>query len=158
MANGKKGRVIGVVKDFDFNSLDNPMEPLVIDVNPPRFGQFAISVEGNHVARTIGFIKSVCDRIFPERVFEYSFLDKNIDGVYKDKESLSTMIEYFALIAIVLACSGLFTLAFFLAIKRDREIGIRKVLGANILSIVFLLTRDFLKIILIATLIASPIA
>jgi putative ABC transport system permease protein len=156
-ADGKKGTIIGVVKDFDFNSLTNPMEPLVMDVNPPRFTDFAISIQADHVSETIGHVKQVWDKIFPERVFEYSFLDKDIDAQYKDRENFSQMIEYFAISAILLSCSGLFSLAFFLAVKRSREIGIRKVLGADISAIVFLLSKDFIKMVLLASLIASPI-
>jgi len=157
-ANGKKGYIIGVVKDFDFNSLNNPMEPLVIDVNAPRFTQFAISIQPDNVNETIAHIKQEWDKMFPERVFEYSFLDKNIDNQYRDKENFSRMIEYFALAAILLSCSGLFSLAFFLAIKRTKEIGIRKVLGANISTIMLLLSLDFIKLVFISAVIASPIA
>jgi len=157
-ADGKKGNIVGVVKDFDFNSLNDPMEPLVMDVNPPRFTEFAISIAPDHVNQTIAYVKQIWEKIFPERVFEYSFLDKDIDKQYKDKENFSHMIEYFALAAILLSCSGLFSLAFFLAVKRTREIGIRKVLGADILSITLLLSRDFIKMVLLSALIASPIA
>ena len=158
MADGKKGQIIGVVKDFDFNALTNPMEPLVIDVNPPRFTEFAISIRADHANETIQHVKQVWDKTFPERVFEYSFLDKDIDTQYKDRESFSRMIGYFAIVAVVLSCSGLFSLAFFLAVKRSREIGIRKVLGADISSIVMLLSADFMKMVLLASLIASPVA
>jgi putative ABC transport system permease protein len=154
----KKGEIIGVIKDFDFNSLNNPMEPLVIDVNPPRFTEFAISVEPDHINETIAHVKQTWDKIFPERGFEYSFLDKDIDNQYKDKENFSHMIEYFALAAILLSCSGLFSLAFFLAVKRTREIGIRKVLGADISTIVMLLSFDFIKMVLLSAIIASPVA
>jgi putative ABC transport system permease protein len=158
LTDGKKGQIIGVVKDFDFNSLSNPMESLVMDVNPPRFTEFAISIQPDHVSETIERIKRTWDKIFPERVFEYSFLDKDIDAQYKDKENFSRMIEYFAMAAIILSCSGLFSLAFFLAVKRSKEIGIRKVLGADIPRIVWLLSVDFIKLVLIASLIASPVA
>ncbi len=157
-SDGKKGHIIGVVKDFDFNSLSNPMEPLVMDVNAPRFTEFAISIAPDHVNGTIRRIKQEWDKIFPERVFEYSFLDKDIDNQYKDKENFSRMIGYFAFAAILLSCSGLFSLAFFLALKRTREIGIRKVLGADISTIMMLLSIDFIKMVLISALIASPIA
>ena len=73
MSDGKKGQIIGVIKDFDFNSLNNPMQPLVIDVNPPRFTTFAINIQGDHINETIHHIKQVWDKIYPERVFEYSF-------------------------------------------------------------------------------------
>jgi putative ABC transport system permease protein len=157
-ATGKKGHIIGVIKDFDFNSLNNPMEPLVIDVNPPRFTEFAISIQPDHVNETIARVKQTWDKIFPERVFEYSFLDKDIDDQYKDKANFSRMIACFSLVAILLSCSGLFSLAFFMAIKRTREIGIRKVLGANISSIVIMLSADFVKIVLLSAIIATPFA
>ena len=157
-ANGKKGYIIGVVKDFDFNSLSNPMEPLVMDVNVPRFTEFAISIQPDHINQTIQKIKQTWDKIFPQRVFEYSFLDKDIDSQYKDKESFSHLISCFALAAILLSCSGLFSLAFFLAVKRTKEIGIRKVLGADVSSIMLLLSTDFLKMVLLSAVIASPLA
>jgi putative ABC transport system permease protein len=158
IADGKKGQIIGVVKDFDFNSLNNPMEPLVMDINVPRFTEFAINIQADHVNETIAYVNKTWDKLFPERVFEYSFLDKNIDAQYKDKENFSRMIEYFAMVAILLSCSGLFSLSLFMAVKRAREIGIRKVLGANISRIMLLLTGGFIKIVLLASLIASPIA
>ncbi len=158
LSDGKKGRIIGVIKDFDFNALNNPMEPLVMDVNPPRFTEFAISIHPDNVPGTILVIKKTWEKIFPERVFEYSFLENDINAIYKDKENFSKMTEWFAGIAILLSCSGLFGLALFIALKRAREIGIRKVLGAGVTRIVVLLSTDFIKIILIASAIASPIA
>jgi len=158
VADGKKGQIIGVVKDFDFNSLSNPMEPLVIDVNAPRFTEFAISIQPDHIDATIAHVKQTWDQLFPERVFEYSFLDKDIDNQYRDKENFSRMIGYFAVAAILLSCSGLFSLAFFLAVKRTKEIGIRKVLGADISTIMVLLSADFIKMVLLSALIASPVA
>ena len=154
---GKKGQIIGVVKDFNFNPLDQPMQPLIIDVGVPRFTQFAVSIQSDHIPQTIAFIKQKWDEIFPERVFEYSFLDKDINAQYRDKENLSKMIGYFAMIAVLLSCTGLFSLTSFLTLQRTREIGIRKVLGASVLNIIGLLSRDFLFLVLLAFLIASPI-
>ena len=156
LTDGKKGQVIGVVKDFNFNSLNTPMEPLVIDVNPPRFTEFAISMGTDHLQETIEHTRKAWEKIFPERVFEYSFLDKDIDAQYKDKENFGRMTGWFAGIAILLSCSGLFSLALFMAVKKAREIGIRKVLGAGIPGIVTLLSLDFVKIILLASAIAVP--
>jgi putative ABC transport system permease protein len=158
LSDGKKGRIIGVIKDFDFNALNNPMEPLVMDVNPPRFTEFAISIHPENVPETIEVIKKTWEKIFPERVFEYSFLENDINAIYKDKENFSKMTEWFAAIAILLSCSGLFGLALFMALKRAREIGIRKVLGAGVMRIVVLMSADFVKIILIASAIACPLA
>jgi putative ABC transport system permease protein len=158
LSDGKKGLVIGVVKDFDFNALNNPMESLVMDVNPPRFTEFAISIHPDHIPETIEEVKKTWEKIFPERVFEYSFLENDINTLYKDKENFSRMTGWFAGIAILLSCSGLFGLALFIAAKRSREIGIRKILGAGAMGIVILLSADFVKIVLLATLIAFPVA
>jgi putative ABC transport system permease protein len=157
-SNGKKGQVIGVVRNFDFNSLDQPMEPMIMDVNAPRFSQFAISVRPGHMNETIGMIRKTWAAIFPDRVFEYNFLDKQIDNLYKDKENLSRIIGYFSVIAIFLSCSGLFGLASFLSVQRRREIAIRKTLGATPSNVLFLLSRDFVRIVFIAFIIAAPVA
>jgi putative ABC transport system permease protein len=155
---GKKGLVIGVIRDYHFNTLDQPMQPLVLDVSASRFTSFAINIQADHVPSTIAFINEKWNAFFPERVFEYSFLDKDIDSLYKDKEHLSRIMEYFALIAILLCCTGLFSLASFLFLQRTREIGIRKVLGAGVPAILLLLSRDFLKLVLIAFLISFPVS
>ena len=157
LSDGKKGQIIGVVKDFNFNALNNPMEPLVMDVNAPRFTEFAIRLSADHTQETIAFIKKTWEKLFPERVFEYSFLDKDIDALYKDKENFGRITGWFAAAAILLSCSGLFSLTLFMAVKRAREIGIRKVLGAGVLRILGLLSLDFLKIVLLASLIAVPL-
>ncbi len=155
---GKKGQVIGVVRDFNFNTLDQPLQPLIIDVEVARFTQFAISIQPDHIPETIGYIKQKWNEIFPERVFEYSFLDKDIDALYNDRENLGKMIGYFAVVAILLSSMGLFNLTSFLSIRRTKEIGIRKVLGATVPGIITLLSRDFLLLVLLAFVIASPIA
>ncbi|HVS92576.1 MAG TPA: ABC transporter permease [Mucilaginibacter sp.] len=158
LADGKKGQIIGVVKDFNFNSLNDPTEPLVIDVNPPRFTQLAIRIQPDHMNETIAYVKKTWDKLFPDRQFGYSFLDKDIDAQYNDKERFSQVIEYFAAAAILLSCSGLFSLAFIIALKRNKEISIRKVLGATTPSITLMLSADFLKMVVISSLIASPVA
>jgi len=156
--NGKKGHVIGVVRDFIFNPLDQPMEPLIVDVNVARFNQFAISIQADHIPETISFIRQQWNEIFPERVFEYGFLDKDIQTQYQSQENLGKMTGYFTVIAILLSCMGLFSLTSFLTTQRSGEIGIRKVLGAGISDILVLLIKDFLVLGLIACLIASPIS
>jgi putative ABC transport system permease protein len=155
---GKKGQVIGVIKDFDFNTLDQPMQPLIMDVNAPRFTQFAINIQADHLPATIEYIRQTWNKMFPERVFEYSFLDNDIDKLYHDKENLGSIIEYFALAAILLSCCGLYCLASFLSVQRTKEIGIRKVLGATVAGIFTLLSSDFLKLVFIAVVIATPAA
>jgi putative ABC transport system permease protein len=155
---GKKGQVIGVIKDFNFGRLDRPQQPLILDVNVPRFTTFAIRIRPDHVPQTIAAIRQSWDHYFPERIFDYSFLDENINALYKAQENLSRLVRYFALVAIFISCSGLFALVAFMAAQRMREIGIRKVLGASVASLVFLLFRDFLRLVLLALLISIPLA
>ena len=156
--NGKKGHVIGVIKDYNFGRLDRPQQPLVMDVNVPRFTEFAIRIRQTGVPQTLQLIRQLWDRYFPERIFEYSFLDENIDSMYKAQENLSRLVRYFALIAISISCIGLFSLASYMATQRTREIGIRKVLGAGIASLVVLLFRDFLRLVIVALVISTPLA
>jgi len=155
---GKKGHVIGVIKDFNFGRLDRPQEPLILDVNVPRFTTFAIRVRPDRVPATLDAIRRLWDHYFPERVFEYSFLDENINALYKAQENLSKLVGGFAFIAIFICCIGLFSLASFMAVQRTREMGIRKVLGATVANITGLLFRDFFRLLVIALLIAIPLA
>ena len=155
---GKKGHVIGVVKDFNFGKLDRAQQPMIMDVNVPRFTEFAVRIRPEGVPATIAAIRGLWDRYFPERVFDYNFLDENIDALYNAQENLSLLVRYFALIAIILSCTGLFGLASFVAMQRTREIGIRKVLGASLGGLVVLLYRDFLRLVVLALLIAAPLA
>jgi putative ABC transport system permease protein len=155
---GKKGHIIGVIRDYNFNRLDKPLEPLVMDVSVPRFNLFAVRVSPDHVPATLSTIRRLWEHYFPERVFDYSFLDSTIDSLYKAQENLSKLVRYFALIAIFISCTGLFSLAAFMATQRTREIGIRKVLGASVISLVVLLFRDFLRLVVLALCISTPLA
>jgi putative ABC transport system permease protein len=155
---GKKGHIIGVVKDFNFDKLDKPMAPMVMDLNVPRFNLFAIRMSPDHVPATIQAIQRVWDKYFPERIFEYNFLDENINTLYKAQENLSKLVGYFAVIAIFLSCIGLLGLSSFMAVQRMKEISIRKVLGATVPGLILLLFRDFLRLVVVALLIASPVA
>ena len=156
--NGKKGRVIGVIRDFNFGRLDRPQQPMIMDVNVPRFTEFAVRIRPDRVPATIAGIQRLWERYFPERIFEYSFLDANINALYNAQENLSLMVRYFALIAIFISCTGLFGLASFVAMQRTREIGIRKVLGATVTGLIALLYRDFLRLVIIALLVSAPLA
>jgi putative ABC transport system permease protein len=155
---GKKGHVIGVIKDFNFTKLDQPLKPMIMDVNVPRFNTFAIRVSPDHIPATLSTIQRLWDHYFPDRIFEYNFLDDTINALYKSQESLSKLVGYFAFISIFISCIGLFSLASFMAMQRKREIGIRKVLGATIASLILLLFRDFFRLVVVALLIASPLA
>jgi putative ABC transport system permease protein len=147
-----------VIKDYNFNRLDKPLEPLVMDVNVPRFNLFAVRVSPERVPATLSTIRRHWEHYFPDRVFDYSFLDEKINSLYTAQENLSRLVRYFALIAIFISCTGLFSLAAFMATQRTREIGIRKVLGASVMSLIALLFRDFLKLVVLALFISTPLA
>jgi putative ABC transport system permease protein len=156
--NGKKGYVIGVVRDFNFAKLDQPLQPMIMDVNVPRFTTFAVRIGSTGVPATLHYIRSAWDKHFPDLVFEYSFLDEDIDALYKAQASLSRLVGYFAALAIFISGIGIFSLASFIAARRTKEIGIRRVLGAGTGNIVLLLLRDFQRLVLLALALASPLA
>lgn len=156
--NGKKGQIIGVIKDFHYNKLDQPLEPLIMDVSAARFTSFAINVQSSNMAATLELIESKWNEFFPQRVFEYSFLEEDIDNLYRSERNLGKMISSFAAVAVFLACLGLFSLVSFMVAQRTREIGIRKVLGASVQSMVALLSKEFMLLILVALVIGGPLA
>ncbi|HTJ11921.1 MAG TPA: ABC transporter permease [Dinghuibacter sp.] len=155
---GKRGFVIGVVRDFNFAKLDQPMQPLILDVNVPRFTTFAVRIDAAGVPATLQWLHQTWDRHFSDLVFDYSFLNEDIDALYKAQENLGRLVGFFAALAIFLSAIGVFSLASFIAIRRTREIGIRRVLGARVPDIVALLLADFQRLVLLALLLASPLA
>ncbi|CCH51941.1 Macrolide export ATP-binding/permease protein macB [Fibrisoma limi BUZ 3] len=155
---GKKGLIIGVVKDFHFDPLEQPLEPLIIDIDVPRFTVFAVNVLPDRMPETIAHLRKQWESFFPERPFEYAFLDETLDNLYRTQEQQGQLLGLFAGLAIFISCLGLFGLVAYSTVQRTKEIGVRKVLGASVASIVTLLSTDFLKLVVIAILIASPVA
>ncbi|QHT71265.1 FtsX-like permease family protein [Rhodocytophaga rosea] len=155
---GKKGKVIGVVKDFHYQSLQAPIEAFVFDVNPPVFNTFSIKVQSDHIPQTIEFLEKKWNEFFPERAFSYAFLDETINEAYNADQRLGKIIGYFAFLAIFISGLGLFGLASFTTAQRTKEIGIRKVLGASIPQIVGLLYKDFALLVGISFVVAIPLA
>ncbi len=154
---GQQATVVGVVKDFQFQSLHRPVEPLVLAPFP--FYRFlAIKLRPQRVPETLASIEEVWSQFAPERPFEYSFLDETIDEQYKAEAGLGRIFGYFSGLAVLIACLGLFGLASFTAERRTKEIGLRKVLGASTEKIVVLVSMDFIKLVVIAFLVAAPVA
>jgi len=154
----KSGTIIGVVKDFHFRSLHEKIDPLVLVIAPGWFTDVYIRMKPENVPETLGFIEKTVKIFAPEFPFEYSFLDEDIDSLYKAEQQIGNLVRYGTFLAIFIACLGLFGLASFMAEKRTKEIGIRKVLGASVSGIVLLLTKEFTKWVILANLIAWPIA
>jgi len=156
--NEKEGTVIGVVKDFHAESLFTPIDALVMDIDNRALNVFSIKMRPDNINKTIASVHKEWDAWFPERNFQYEFLDKGLNDQYQKEEKLGTTIGYFAGLAVFVSCLGLLGLIALIARQRNKEIGIRKVLGASAGGIVALLSKDFILLIAISILISSPLA
>lgn len=151
------GRVVGVIKDYHFSSLHNKIEPLVWIYNPNTPQRLVVSMNGENINQTIDFVSTQWREIDPNHPLEFFFLDAFFDQLYRREERMMTIFGYFSLITIVIACMGLFGVSSFITQQRTREIGIRKILGAETGQLVFLLSRDFGVLVLVAMVIASAV-
>jgi putative ABC transport system permease protein len=153
-------RVIGVVKDFNYVSLKEPIGPFFLDMVPFQFFKrfMAVRIKGEDVPNTISHMENHWQQTAAAFPFEYFFLDENLNQLYKAESNLGKLIGYFSILAIFIACLGMFALASYTAEQKTKEIGIRKVLGASTPGIVSLLSKEFLKLVLFANLIAWPLA
>lgn len=158
---GVKGKVIGVVNDFHFESLHQNIIPLLMRMpsfQNNNYGRLSIKISGNNINSTINTIRGAWRKLQPETPFEYTFLDERFQKLYNSEQQQGNLFTIFSFIAIFIACLGLFGLSAFTITQRVKEIGVRKVLGASIPQIVTELSKDFLKLVLIASVIALPIA
>ncbi|MBT6835426.1 MAG: ABC transporter permease, partial [Bacteroidetes bacterium] len=155
---GGKAKVVGIVKDFNYKSLHNRIEPLTI-IYLPRQGQYAnLKIAGNNFSETLGKIDNVWNELAPGFPFSYYFLDQSFEKLYKKDEQMAKAVSLFSLIAIAIAVLGILGLSMFLAESRTKQIGVRKVNGARISEILIMLNKDFVKWVAIAFVVASPIA
>jgi putative ABC transport system permease protein len=154
----KPGTIVGVVKDFHAKSLYKVIEPTYISTFRTAYQYTGIRIDLKNQAAALAQIKKVWQSVFPDNVFEYHFLDEQIVDFYQKEDLLNKLIKSSAVIAIFISCLGLLGLISLLTLQRTKEIGIRKVLGASVTNITALLSADFLKLVLIAVLIASPVA
>jgi putative ABC transport system permease protein len=156
---GEKGKIVGVMKDFNFSSLHLKIEPLYLFLDPHyRNYLLSININGSNLPETIKFIKEKFNAFYPKYPFKYEFLDEAFANTYKNEQDMGNSFIIFSLIAIFISCLGLLGLASYTAESRTKEIGIRKVMGAKISEISYQLIKDFLKWVLIANIIAWPVA
>ncbi|MEO6583903.1 MAG: ABC transporter permease [Ferruginibacter sp.] len=154
----KKGKVIGIVKDFHYKNLHEKVSTAVLQIYPQVVAKVAVKVKTADLANTIAFIKSSWNKFSPEYPLDYNFLDENFYKMYKAEDKLSSLLWIFTVMAIFVGCLGLFGLAAFSTEVRKKEISIRKVLGASVTGIVAMLSKSFLRPVFIASLLAIPIA
>jgi putative ABC transport system permease protein len=155
---GRALPIVGVVKDFHINSLRDPIGPIVMTTIKNAYGTVNIQVQPGKTKETLAAIETLWNKIYPDNVFEYSFIDQTVSDYYKQENQLSQLYKIFSAIAIFISCLGLYALISFMAVRRNKEIGIRKVLGASVRNIVYLLSWEYTVLITIAFLIACPIA
>lgn len=156
---GKKGTIIGIVKDFHFASLHEEIKPLVLRFGEnDSWGNALVRTEAGKTKQAIAGLEKLCKQLNSKFPFTYYFSDEEYQKLYKSEQVVSKLSSWFAFLAILISCLGLLGLAMFTAEQRTKEIGIRKVLGASMGSLFGLLSKDFLKLVIIALLVASPLA
>ena len=161
-ANGERvdlqAKIVGVVKDFHTRSLHQIIEPMVLLNSPETFQVVSLRLAGKDIPKTMERLKAKWARLFPAISMDSFFLDETFARMYQNEERLEKIFTSFALLAIIISCLGLFGLAAYLTEKRTKEVGIRKVLGASVCRIAFILSNEFSKWVLVANLIAWPLA
>jgi ABC-type antimicrobial peptide transport system permease subunit len=156
--NGDICTITGVVKDFQSESKHKARRPVIIDYNIKRFFRVSVALKPGAIVQTMGSIEKTWKSLFPDEMFTYEFLDDRIASFYKQEQKLYTAFRFFVGIAILIGCLGLYGLITFAAIQRTKEVGIRKVLGASLPNIVYLFSKEFIVLIILAFLIAAPLA
>jgi len=154
-----RGRVIGVLKDFHFSSLQQAIDPLIVRLDENwSWGTILVRTHVGETREAIAGLEKICRELNPKFPFTYQFSDLEFARLYKSETLVGQLSNCFAFLAILISCLGLFGLATFTAAQRTKEIGVRKVLGATTSAIAILLSGDFLKIVIVAILVAFPLA
>ncbi len=153
------GRIVGIARDFNFNSLHHKIETMfMFNQKDWGYGDMSVKINGTRQKDAIAFIESVWKKDCADTPFDYQFLDDHFAELYRSDSQISTIVGTLAILAIIISCLGLFGLASYAAERRIKEVGIRKVLGASVQNLVGMLSKDFLKYVLIAALIALPLS
>jgi len=155
---GRKGKIIGVVKDFHYQSLQQIIRPLSMRIEPDGCDQISVKVGMTDLKKTIAGIEKAWRAIIPLQPFSYFFVDEMFDRQYRAEDRFGKLFLYFAVLAIFISCLGLLGLASYSTVQRTKEIGVRKVLGASVGGIVGLLSKDFLWLVGIAFVVATPVS
>ncbi len=158
LGDGRNPAVIGVVKNFNYKSLRSEIEPAVIVLNPGAVSQISVRIKPGDEEGAVRFIRENWGRAFPEDQFEYQFLEARLEGMYEGDKSVRNFFAVFSLLSVLISCLGLLGLVSFTAEEKTREIGIRKALGASTGSVLLLLSKEFIKWILLANILAWPLA
>ena len=153
---GQRYPIVGVVRDFNSKSLKEAIAPLVLSTDLDQYQKLAIRLNPQQIDAAMPAIQQVFSQTFPDHVFDYEFFDDAVRRFYQQETIIAALFKIFSVLAIVISCLGLYGLVSFMAVQRTKEIGIRKVLGASVQSIVYLFSREFTLLIILAFLIATP--
>jgi putative ABC transport system permease protein len=154
----RPGTVVGVVRDFHYRSLQHTIEPLAISSRDGYFSKITVRIAGNDVSQSLAFIETVWAKHFPIALFDYDFADQQLAAEYRAEERFASIILAFSILSLLIACLGLYGLIAYSTSQKTKEIGIRKVLGATVNSILVLVSKDFLQLVILACFIAMPVA
>ena len=154
----KRGKIIGVVKDFHYLSLHSEIEPVVLNIYPEGFNQFAVRIRSENIPEALSFLEETWNSIALDLPFEYRFLDLEFDALYKSEMRLEKIFRWVSILAVMIACLGLLGLASYSVERRTKEIGIRKVLGASSPRLIWLLSKEFTLWVVLANVFAWPAA
>jgi putative ABC transport system permease protein len=155
---GNKKEIIGVVKDFHFDSFHEQVKPMLISFWPDRLAEFMVKIKTGREKETLAQLEDLYLNFNPGFLFDYQFLDNDFQELYESEKRVSALSNYFAGVAVLISCLGLFGLAAFTAERRIKEIGIRKILGASTVGVVQMLSGDFIKMVIVAIVIALPVS
>jgi ABC-type antimicrobial peptide transport system permease subunit len=154
---GIQGTIIGVVENFNFKPAHQAVDPLILRINP-RYGYAVVRTQPGRVVESIAELKTIWTQLNPSYHFEYGFVDQDLEKVYESEYRMGTLFNWFAILAIFISCLGLSGLAIFTSAQRTKEIGIRKTLGASVFGILALLSKDFVRLVIIAIVVATPLS
>jgi putative ABC transport system permease protein len=155
---GKNVEVIGIVKDFRYNDITREIGAMVLRNRPEQFGYVSVKLDGKNAMATVAYLESEWKKVNPNTKFEYEFLDQKMLFLYSMFSDIAKVIGFLSFLAALVSCLGLLGMATYSAETRTKEIGVRKVLGASVSQIAFLLSKGFISLLLIAIVIATPIA
>jgi putative ABC transport system permease protein len=154
----EQGQIIGVVRNFNFHHLSRAIDPVVLEISPDHFTEVVIRIKPEDHDRTIKEIENIWNNHYNGEPFEYRFLDEELDQLYRPEQRMGIIFNIFSLLAILISCMGLFGMASFMTELRTKEIGIRKTYGSSMLNIFLLINGSFFRLILVANIIAWPLA
>ena len=152
------GKVIGIVKNFHLSSFHEKIAPVVLDINYDWVNSIIVRVNFHNISSTLKFLESKWKERIKDRPFEYTFFEDKINNFYKKENQMAKLLGTFSTLAIIIACLGLFGLITFITERRTKEISIRKVLGSGVSEIIYLLIKEFVRWIIIANVVAIPVA